>query len=127
MSTISRPDFATQTVTIIILAAHDATVARANLDGITAAGSAKLEPGDHRNNSIGEDLAVARALAILSRKLERRARGAVRHAESVKAARAARRRKDAGEMLASLTGETGGTSGYSIHGRDNLRTHKGGN
>jgi hypothetical protein len=127
MNTISRPDFATQTVTVIILAAHDATVARANLGGVTAAGSAKLEPGDHRNDSIGADLAVARALAVLSRKLERRARGAVRHAEDIKAARIARRRKAAGEMLAELSGDTGGTSGYSIGGRENARTYKGGN
>ena len=121
----ATPGIATETVTIIVIPAHDATVARANLGGVTAAGSAKLEPGDQRNDSIGTDLAIARALALLSRKLERRARGKVRHAEAIKAARIARRARASEEILAELGrggggaggGEyAGGYRGASIHG-----------
>jgi hypothetical protein len=87
MSTISIPVLE---VSVIVVADKDVTVARAALDGITATASARREPGDKPDARVGADLATARALARLGAKLERQARGAVRHAESCKADRQAR-------------------------------------
>jgi hypothetical protein len=90
-------------VMIISLADRDAVVVHAYYQGITAAASTKREPGDKPDAAIGADLATARALALLARKLERRARGAVRHAEHVKADRAARKtREDAATLIGLL-------------------------
>jgi hypothetical protein len=89
-------------IAVISLEAHDAVVVQVRYDGITAAASAKREPGDRRNAAIGTDLATARALALLARKLERRARGAVRHAEHVKADHARRRAENASAVIQSL-------------------------
>jgi Domain of unknown function (DUF1876) len=120
MSATRSPGFTTATVTVIIMADKDVTVARANLGGTEAAGSARREPGDRPDAGIGADLAVARALARLSAKLGRRARGQVRHAEAVKAHRAARRVSRTGDVLAEVRTEGGGASsrltGYSLYG-----------
>lgn len=51
-------------------------------------GSSGRERGDKSNQSVGDDLATARALISLAAHLTRRANGAVRHQESIKAHRA---------------------------------------
>lgn len=75
---------------IRIVADTDATVAVAEMYGMVLTASAKREPGDRPDRGIGEDLALARVLAKAARRLERRARGRVKHAADVKTARAGR-------------------------------------
>jgi uncharacterized protein DUF1876 len=120
MSTTRSPGFTTATVTVIVMADKDVTVARANLGGTEAAGSARREPGDRPDAGIGADLAVARALARLSAKLNRRARGQVRHAEAVKEHRLQRAAAGSGDVLAGVRTGGGGASsrltGYSLYG-----------
>ena len=55
---------------------------------ISGKGGAGREPGDKNRQWIGDNLATARALRSLAAHIERQARGAVKHAESVKAHRA---------------------------------------
>ncbi len=86
-----RPAATRLHVTMIAIPDANATVALAEMGGIRVSASSKREPGDRYDPRIGTDLAVARALRKISRKLERRANGAVRHAEHVKAARRAAR------------------------------------
>jgi hypothetical protein len=88
---------------IMVMSDGDRTVAEAvlidyenipidNDDGlvpvISGSGSAGREPGDKSDQSVGDDLALARSLRSLAARLERRANGKVRHAESCKAHRA---------------------------------------
>ena len=54
---------------------------------VTATGSAKREPSDKPDESIGTDLATGRALEALGRKLQRRADGKVRAAAEAKRVR----------------------------------------
>lgn len=54
----------------------------------TGAGSSGREPGDKYDAQTGSELAIARALRSMAARLERRARGRVSHAESVKAHKA---------------------------------------
>ena len=65
-------------------------------------GSAGRERGDKFNASVGEDLAVARALRSLAAHLERRARGRVNHAESIKAHKAEIAQRNAEEINGKL-------------------------
>jgi hypothetical protein len=92
------------TLHILIVADADATVAVAETDGMTLTASAKREPGDRPDLAIGRDLAAARVLAKAARRLERRARGAVKHADDVKTARReAREGKAREQFLRDLT------------------------
>jgi hypothetical protein len=50
----------------------------------TGTGSSGRERGDKFDETVGDDLAIARALRSLAARLERRARGKVNHAESIK-------------------------------------------
>lgn len=97
-----------RTLLINVMADSTVTVARATLDGITVTASARREPGDRPDAAIGAELATARALAALSRRLERRARGAVRNADHVRAHRlerqAAKRDRAREELIAQLAG-----------------------
>jgi hypothetical protein len=102
MSTIIIPVL---DVSVIVVQDKDVTVARAALDGITVTASARREPGDRPDAGIGADLATARALARLASKLERRVRGRVRHAESIKADRQARKLSSDPGLIASLAAE----------------------
>lgn len=70
------------------------TIATMSMHGITVTGSAKREPGDKPDKQIGADLAVARAMHKMSRRLMRRANGAVKQASFVKADRARRRAQE---------------------------------
>ena len=72
---------------IFILSDADATVAVAETSDVTMTAAAKREPGDRPDAAIGRDLATARVLAKVARRLERRARGRVKHADDVKNAR----------------------------------------
>jgi hypothetical protein len=76
-----------------------ATAARAELFGendyaplLTATGSAKKENGDPYDPEVGIALAVSRALDGIARKLDKKARGKIRHAESVQKDKAASRK-----------------------------------
>lgn len=77
-------------VSLYIMTDGNRTVAEARMiaAGMSGQGSAGREPGDKADAFVGEDLAVARALRSLAAHLERRARGRVNHAESIKAHKA---------------------------------------
>lgn len=89
---------------ITIASASDATVATAELGDVTLTASAKREPGDRPDAAIGQNLATARVLVKVARRLERGARGRIKHADDVKtarrAAKAARNRAILEEKLA---------------------------
>jgi Rv2632c-like len=69
----------------------DVTLATFTLDDVTVAASARRDPHDKHNPDTGADLALARALGKMARRLERRGNGAVRHADWVREQRKARR------------------------------------
>lgn len=89
-------------VSILLTSDGTRTVAEAELDEMhvsqygdialvvpaSGKGSSGRERGDKSNQSVGDDLATARALISLAAHLTRRANGAVRHQESIKAHRA---------------------------------------
>jgi len=82
----------TGNVHLAVLTDGDRTVVEATLHtylnlSVTAAGSSSREPGDKPDPQTGEALAVARALRRIAAKLERQARGKMKHQESVKAHR----------------------------------------
>lgn len=78
-------------ISVYVLSDGNRTNAEAQLeaDDLTVLaygkGSSSREPGDKADPVVGENLAVARALASLAKKLERRANGRMRHVETVKA------------------------------------------
>lgn len=80
-------------ISVYVLSDGNRTNAEAQLeaDDLTVLavgnGSSSREPGDKADPLIGENLAVARALSSLAKKMERRANGRMRHAEAVKAHR----------------------------------------
>lgn len=51
----------------------------------TGTGSSGRGPGDKSDDSIGKDLAIARALHSLASHVERRAKGRTKHADDIKA------------------------------------------
>jgi hypothetical protein len=76
---------------VSIVTDGDVTLATFTLDDVTVAASARRDPHDKHNPDTGADLALARALHKMARRLERRGNGAVRHADWVRAQRAERR------------------------------------
>jgi Domain of unknown function (DUF1876) len=115
-------------IAVISLADKDVTIVQVRYDGITAAASAKREPGDKPDAAIGTSLATARALGLLARKLERRARGAVRDAEHVKADRAARKtREDAATLIGLLNPGSEPVSQRAPSRPSRARKYEGGN
>lgn len=91
---------------IAVLTDGNATVAVAEMGGIQVAGSAKRDPCDRNDRDVGADLATARALRKLAGRLERRANGAVKQADYVRADRQ-RRQRDQAEIFHAI--ETTGT------------------
>ena len=77
-------------VTVTTLADYNATVARVSYAGsdvqipLSAAGSAKREPGDDRDSRTGRLLATSRALEVLAAKLRKKANGRIRNAAAIK-------------------------------------------
>jgi hypothetical protein len=84
-------------IAVIVVTDADAAVALAAIGDISVTASSKREPGDRADPKIGSDLAVARALRKLARRLERRANGAVRQSQHVREQRAARKSEPPGE------------------------------
>lgn len=80
----------TNTVKIGVMSDGTRTVAEVALNNtdLRGEGSSQREHGDKANFSIGEKLATARALRSLAARIERRAKGEVRHAEEIKRHRA---------------------------------------
>lgn len=86
-----------RTLGIQVLSVGDTTVAEVTLPGnegsgptLRGKGIARKHPEDRRNKAIGEQLAVARAVEALSRKLDRQAQGAITHQENLRKAQARR-------------------------------------
>ena len=77
----------TQHIQATMQADGNVTLVTLTMGDLTVLGSAKRGPGDKNNPQIGADLAMVRALRVLAGKLERRANGAVQHAEWVKSDR----------------------------------------
>lgn len=78
------------TLSVSVMSDGDRTVAEATLldadyNRVTGMGSSGREPGDKPDVKIGTDLAVARALQSATRKLEKRAKGVMKHKEDIKA------------------------------------------
>lgn len=61
---------------------------------VHAAGAAKRHPSDRFDRRVGEALAIGRALQVLGRRLERRAKGVVKHRDDM---REQRRRQTAAQ------------------------------
>lgn len=76
---------------IDVISDPDATTASVWFQGERYTGSSKRCPGDKYNEEIGVQLAVARLFGKISRTMERRANGAVKHADDVRKARRERR------------------------------------
>lgn len=70
-------------ITTVAVGDGNVTLAIVRMGDIRVIGSSKRDPRDKNNPGIGVDLAVARALGVLSRTLERRAQGDIRNAEWV--------------------------------------------
>ena len=76
---------------IDVISDTDATTASVWFQGGRYTASSKRAPGDKYNEEIGVELAVARLFGKISRTLERRANGAVKHADDIRKVRRARK------------------------------------
>lgn len=68
-------------VRVLVMSDGDVTVVTARYGDISVAASAKRDPADKVDLNIGVELATARALIKLGRRLQRRADGDVRNAD----------------------------------------------
>lgn len=67
---------------------HKATIAKVSFNtsdlSLEVTGEALVHPDDDRDEEIGDQLALGRALSALGRRLERRAEGLTKHHDDIK-------------------------------------------
>lgn len=70
---------------------RDVAIVVLEMEGLQVSGTAKRDPRDEPNEDIGQRLAMARAFQALGYRLERQARGLIKHADEVALVKSVRR------------------------------------